>query len=96
MAVARFIKVYVGSPDDRLDEYAAKKLDGYHALNVMEQQLQRTPYLVDQHYSIADVALYAYTHVAEEAGFRLDGCMAILTWLQRVANHPRHVGMSTV
>lgn len=93
IAVARFIKVYLGLPDDRLDEYAAKQLDGYHALDVMEQQLLRTPYLVGDHYSIADVALYAYTHVAEEGGFRQEGYPAICAWLQRVASHPRHVGM---
>ena len=50
----------------------------------MEQQLLRTPYLVGDHYSIADVALYAYTHVAEEGGFDLkviqrsaSGCSAL-------------------
>ena len=93
IAVARFIKVYLGLPDDRLDEYAAKQLDGYHALDVMEQQLLRTPYLVGEHYSIADVALYAYTHVAGEGGFSLAGYPAITAWLQRVASHPRHVDM---
>jgi glutathione S-transferase len=93
LAVARFIKVYLGLPDDRLEEYAAKQLDGYHALDVMEQQLLRTPYLVGDGYSIADVALYAYTHVAEEGGFHLDNYPAITAWLQRVASHPRHVGM---
>ncbi len=93
IAVARFIKLYLGMPDDRLDEYAARQLDGYHALDVMEQQLTRTPYLVGDRYSIADVALYAYTHVAEEGGFNLAGYPAILGWLQRVASHPRHVGM---
>lgn len=93
IAVARFIKVYLGLPDDRLDEFAAKQLDGYRALDVMEQQLLRTPYLVGDHYSIADIALYAYTHVAEEGGFSLNGYPAICAWLQRVASHPRHVGM---
>jgi len=93
IAVARFIKVYLGLPDDRLDEYAAKQLDGYHALAVMEQQLLRTPYLVGNQYSIADIALYAYTHVAEEGGFKLESYPAICAWLQRIASHPRHVGM---
>ncbi|MCH2342297.1 glutathione S-transferase family protein [Pseudomonas sp. NPDC047963] len=93
IAVARFIKVYLELPDDRLDEYAAKQLDGYHALDVMEQQLLRTSYLVGERYSIADVALYAYTHVAEEGGFSLDRYPAISAWLQRVESHPRHVGM---
>jgi len=93
IAVARYIKVYLGMPEERREEYEAKQLDGYHALNVMEQQLLRTPYLVGDHYSIADVALYAYTHVAEEGGFDLGGYPAIRQWLQRVASHPRHVGM---
>lgn len=93
IAVARFIKLYLGMPDDRLDDYAARQLDGYHALDVMEQQLARTPYLVGDRYSVADVALYAYTHVADEGGFNLAGYPAIRAWLRRVASHPRHVGM---
>lgn len=93
IAEARYIKVYLGLPEERRAEYEAKLYDGYHALNVMEQQLQRTPYLVGDHYSIADVALYAYTHVAEEGGFVLTDYPAIRAWLQRVASHPRHVGM---
>lgn len=93
VAVARFIKVYLGMPDDRLDEYMAKQEEGYRALDVMEQQLLRTPYLVGGDYSIADVALYAYTHVAEEGGFSLTTYPAIRAWLQRVASHPLHVEM---
>lgn len=93
IAVARFIKVYLGLPEDRVNEYSAKQLDGYRALDVMEQQLLRTPFLVGGDYSIADVALYAYTHVAEEGGFRLEGYPAICAWLQRVASHPRHIAM---
>lgn len=93
LAVARYIKVYLGLPDERLAEYQARQLDGYHALDVMEQQLARTPYLVGERYSIADVALYAYTHVAHEGGFDLSHYPAIGEWLARVASHPRHVGM---
>jgi glutathione S-transferase len=59
----------------------------------MEQQLQRTPYLVGEQYTIADVSLYAYTHVAHEGGFDLSGYPAINAWLARVASHPRHVSM---
>ncbi|WP_407297116.1 glutathione S-transferase family protein [Stutzerimonas zhaodongensis] len=93
VAVARFIKLYLGMPSDRLDEYAAKLLDGYRALDVMEQQLDRTQYLVGDRYTIADVALYAYTHVAEEGGFSLADYPAIQAWLMRVEAHPRHVAM---
>jgi glutathione S-transferase len=66
---------------------------GYKALKVMELQLSRTPYLVGEHYSIADIALYAYTHVADEGGFDLTPYPAVRGWLERVASHPRHVGM---
>jgi glutathione S-transferase len=48
---------------------------------------------VGDHYSIADIALYAYTHVAHEGGFDLEPYPAVRAWLDRVASHPKHVGM---
>ena len=77
----------------RRAEYENCHRAGYKALDVMEQQLQRTPYLVGEQYSIADISLYAYTHVAHEGGFDLSGYPAINAWLARVASHPRHVAM---
>lgn len=93
VAVARFIQFYLGLPQERLEEYRKLQKRGYKALDVMEQQLARTPYLVGEHYSIADVTLYAYTHVAHQDGFDLAGYPSIQAWLQRVASHPRHVTM---
>ncbi len=93
VAVARFIQLYQGMPAERLDEYAICQARGYKALKVMEQQLSRTPYLVGEHYSIADITLYAYTHVAHEGGFDLSAYPAIRAWLARVASQPRHVPM---
>ncbi|MNF64635.1 Disulfide-bond oxidoreductase YfcG [compost metagenome] len=93
VAVARFIQLYQGMPQERLEEYKVCHARGYKALKVMETQLQRTPYLVGEQYSIADIALYAYTHVAHEGGFDLSAYPAVLAWLDRVASHPRHVGM---
>ncbi|MCT8951031.1 glutathione S-transferase family protein [Pseudomonas lundensis] len=93
VAVARFIQFYLGLPQERLEEYRKLQKRGYKALDVMEQQLARTPYLVGEHYSIADVTLYAYTHVANQGGFDLAGYPSIQAWLQRVASHPRHVTM---
>ncbi len=93
VAVARRIKWLEGMPEARREEYEAKLIDGYHAFAVMEQQLQRTPYLVGEQYTIADIALYAYTHIADEGGFDLAGFPAIQAWMKRVASHPRHVGM---
>ncbi|WP_301153851.1 glutathione S-transferase family protein [Metapseudomonas otitidis] len=93
VAVARFIKRYQGMPAERAEEYQVCLVRGYKALRVMEQQLSRTPYLVGDTYSIADIALYAYTHVAEEGGFDLSGFPAIEAWMARVAAHPRHVSI---
>ena len=93
IAVARFIQFYLGLPQARIEEYRALQKRGYKALDVMEQQLARTPYLVGEHYSIADVTLYAYTHVAHQGGFDIAAYPSIQGWLTRVASHPRHVTM---
>ncbi|MWV17484.1 glutathione S-transferase family protein [Pseudomonas sp. L-22-4S-12] len=93
IAVARFIQLYQGRPAEREEEFKVCQVRGYKALKVMEQQLSRTPYLVGEHCSIADIALYAYTHVAAEGGFDLSGFPAINAWLARVASQARHVGM---
>ncbi|AIC21508.1 MULTISPECIES: glutathione S-transferase family protein [Pseudomonas] len=93
IAVARFIQLYLGLPQERLHEYEKLQKRGYKALDVMEHQLARTPYLVGEQYSIADIALYAYTHVAHEGGFDLARYPAIQAWMQRVESHPRHLGM---
>lgn len=91
VAVARFIQLYQGLPESRRAEHEACLARGYRALAVMEQQLQRTPFLVGERYSIADIALYAYTHVADEGGFVLDDFPALRAWLARVAAQPGHV-----
>jgi glutathione S-transferase len=93
VAVARFIQLYQGMPTERLEEYQICLVRGHKALKVMEQQLSRTPYLVGEHYSIADITLYAYTHVAHEGGFDLSAYPAIRAWLVRVASQPGHVEM---
>lgn len=93
IAVARFIQFYLGLPDERLEEYRKLHKGGHKALKVMERQLEVTPYLVGDRYSIADVALYAYTHVAHEGGFDLSAYPKVQEWLARVAEHPRHVTM---
>ncbi|WP_068827746.1 glutathione S-transferase family protein [Pseudomonas sp. BMS12] len=93
VAVARFIQLYQGLPEARLAEYENCHKGGYKAFKVMEQQVQRTPYLVGEQCTLADIALYAYTHVAYEGGFDLAAYPAINAWLGRVASHPRYVGM---
>jgi glutathione S-transferase len=68
-----------------------KRDAGRAALGVMEQHLAAHRFFVDERYSIADVALYAYTHVAEEGGFALAPYPAVRAWLGRVAAEPGHV-----
>ena len=60
----------------------------------MERELATREFLVGDRYTIADIALYAYTHVAGEGGFDLAGYPAILAWLERVAAQPGHVPMN--
>jgi glutathione S-transferase len=64
---------------------------GYAALGVMEGHLKDRVFFVEDQYSIADIALYAYTHVAHEGGFDLGRFPAINAWLERVAAQPGHV-----
>ena len=64
---------------------------GYDALGVMEEHLRGNDYLVGGRYSVADISLYAYTHVADEGGFDLDGLPAILAWLERVSSQPGYI-----
>jgi glutathione S-transferase len=93
IAVARFIQFYLGLPEERLGEYRSLHKAGYRALAVMEQQLKRTPFLVGDNFSIADIALYAYTHVAHQGGFDLTSYPGIEQWLERVKAQPGYVGM---
>ncbi|WP_318732931.1 glutathione binding-like protein [Roseofilum sp. Belize Diploria] len=67
---------------------------GYKALSVMEQQLSKTDFLVNGSLTIADISLYAYTHVADEGGFDLSEYPAVRAWLDRVSSHPHHLTLS--
>jgi len=64
---------------------------GYDALAVMEGHLKSREWFVGERYSVADIALYAYTHVADEGGFDLAGYPAIRAWLERVKSQPRYI-----
>lgn len=67
---------------------------GYQALGVMEEHLETHRFFAADRYTIADIALYAYTHIANTGDFDLTGFPAIRAWLKRVADQPRHVGMA--
>jgi glutathione S-transferase len=68
-----------------------KRVLGHAALAVMEGHLEKRAFFVGERYSIADIALYAYTHVADEGGFDLAGYPAVRAWLARVRAQPGHV-----
>ena len=94
IAVARFINKYLGMPDDRKQDFEDKQEGGNKALQVMEQQLTKTPFLTGNEITIADISLYGYTHVAEEGGFDLSLYPGIQSWIQRIEQQSGYVGMN--
>jgi glutathione S-transferase len=93
IAVARFWLHVLGAPPNE-DAFAEKLRLGHLALEALEQGLDGREYLVGDVYSIADIALYAYTHLAGEGGFDLARYPAIGAWIERVAAQPGHVILS--
>ena len=89
IAVVRFWVTYAGAPAPAA-QVEARRRDGYAALDAIERHLAGASFLVADSYTIADIALYAYTHVADEGGFDLAGYPAIRAWLDRVAAQPGH------
>ena len=90
IAVNRFLRVYTGS-DDRTSQIEANHRRGMHALAVMDAHLARHDWFGVERCSIADIALYAYTHVAEEGGFTLTTFSHIRRWLEQVRAEPGHI-----
>ncbi len=91
IAVVRFWLAYSGTPERFADQVPARMKAGYAALDAVDKHLATREFLVGGGYSIADVSLYAYTHVAHEGGFELEAYPAIRAWLERVAAQPGHV-----
>jgi len=94
VAVARFIVHFLGNPSERKGDLEMRHKRGYQALDLMEQHLADKEFFVAERYSIADIALYAYTHVAETGGFDLRGYPRVKNWLARVLAQPRYVAMA--
>ncbi|WP_460104330.1 glutathione S-transferase family protein [Sessilibacter sp. MAH4] len=93
IAVARFIQFYLNLPEDRLAEYKSKLAGGYKALDVMEKHLSDKSFFVGDGPTIADISLYAYTHVAHEGGFDLANYPAVQGWINRIKALDGYLGM---
>ena len=90
IAVVRFW-CHTGVAESRAEEVAVRRARGYDALAVMEDHLHMRDFFAAGRYTIADIALYAYTHVADEGGFDLAPYPAVSAWLARVRSQPRHI-----
>ncbi len=96
IGTARFWLASLGRSEAELGEkLVEKRRNGHAALAVLEQGLQGREFLVGGRYSLADIGLYAYTHVAPEGGFPLDDYPAIRAWCARVAAQPGHVPITS-
>jgi glutathione S-transferase len=91
IAVARFWLAYSGRPEEFEPRRAERTAAGYRALDAMERRLADREWFVGDQMTLADIALYAYTHVAGEGGFELERFPAIGRWLAHVAGQPGHV-----
>lgn len=93
IATSRYLIRYLDGAEKYKDVLDEKRPRGYAALDVMEQHLTKHPFFVADKYSIADIGLYAYTHVAEEGGFDLTKYDAIQAWFKRVQSQPNYFGI---
>jgi glutathione S-transferase len=91
IAVARFIRKFLPADTPRLAEMPRLIERGDQALAVMEQHLAVRRFFVDEAYTVADIALYAYTHAAGDGGFDLSRYPSVTAWLRRVEAQPGYV-----
>ena len=91
IATPRFWITELKQAEKYQKEIQQKRQLGYAALKVMEQHLQNHIFFVADRYTIADIALYAYTHVAPEGGFDLSSFPKIQAWLERVETQPNYI-----
>jgi glutathione S-transferase len=94
---ARFWVKSLGKTPAELGDRLTEKIGKAHeALAVLERGLQDREFLVADRFTLADIALYAYTHVAPEGGISLEGYPKIRAWMARVAAQPRHAPITAV
>jgi glutathione S-transferase len=93
IATSRFLLQHKPDSPERAATLASKRDGGRAALKVMEERLSKNDFFVVD-YTIADIALFAYTHVSHEGGFLLDDFPKIRTWIERVKSQPHFVSMA--
>lgn len=94
VAVARFWKHVATITEEAQRRMPELMKRGYAALDVMEKHLATRQFFVGEKCGLADISLYAYTHVADEGGFDLSGYPAINVWMKRVASQPNHIAIT--
>ena len=94
VATPRYIVKHFSPNHARRAELPDRLAKGRAALAVMEEHLSSRSFFVAERYTIADIALYAYTHVADEGGFDLDLYPGVIAWMERIILHPKHVEMN--
>jgi glutathione S-transferase len=93
LAVARFLRTYYGKPDVWESQREQLTKRGVKALRALDDGLHASDWLAGDGMTIADIALYAYTHAADEGGFSLEDYPSVRAWLERVEAEPGHVTM---
>jgi glutathione S-transferase len=93
IATSRFWITYLGKAEEYQEALEQKRAPGYAALGVMEKHLQQHTFFVGDRYTIADISLFAYTHVAHEGNFDLSTFSAIRAWIKRVEAQPMHISI---
>jgi len=94
IATARYINKYLGLPKEREDEYHSKQEGGHKALFVMDFHLENNKYFLGDTPTIADISLYAYSHVADEGGFDLSKYGNIKKWFEDFESIPNYIIMA--
>ncbi len=93
IATSRYWITLLGKADEYRESLNQRREPGYAALGVMERHLTHNFFFVGDRYTIADIALFAYTHVAPEGGFDLTPFPKICAWLERVKQQPRYISI---
>ena len=94
IATSRFIMHFLGNPVERRADLERYRDPGHKALRLMDTHLGSSPFMAGDSYTIADMSLYAYTHVAHEGGFALDDYAHLRDWLGRVSGQAGFLSMA--